>query len=655
MSRAFQAAFRAQARRLCAAGIVLGLFAAVRLTDRASVEASPDLTKRFQFKRMTLPEVPGPEIRTVRKYVHPSLARIPAFVSGIGSGVALNDIDGDGLSNDVCEVESRTDQVIVAPVPGTGDRYPAFALDLNGILVRDHMSLLGCIPGDFNEDGLMDLLVVFGGRTPVFFLRREGSALGAPAFRSQQLVEPDRVWVAGPVAVADFDGDGHADLLISNYFKDGADIYNGQGQGVVELPHSQSRAFNGGGERFYRWTGATTGADPSVSFVEETDALPAGYPHGWPLAASAYDLDGDLLPEVYVAHDFGPDRLLYNVSKPGHIQFRLAEGEVGFWTPFSKALGRDSFKSMGVDFGDMNGDGLPDIYVSNMTTPRAAFECQEAFINTGETGALARGKAPFVDKSESLGLSRTGWAWEARLGDFDNDGVLEALQAVGFMRGTVNRWPELQELAMANDTISDRVDLAWPNLGIDAEISGHQQNVFFVRNADRYVNIASAIGFGEDYPSRGIALADTNGDGALDIAVSNMWGPSTFYENHSPGGGAFLGLHIVRPATGAEGEGLVVRDGHPHVGERLRPAVGTEVRVVRGDGQVLIGQVDGGGGHTGKRSPDLLLGLGANRGESEVTLLFRLPGSGARTERLKLKPGWHTVVLGAKTSERAGL
>jgi hypothetical protein len=120
----------------------------------------------------------------------------------------------------------------------------------------------------------------------------------------------------------------------------------------------------------------------------------------------------------------------------------------------SKSLGHDSFKSMGVAFGDINGDGRPDIYVSNLTTPRGLFECQEAFINTGDAGALARGEAPFVDRSESLGLSRTGWAWEARLADFDNDGLLEAVQAVGFMRGTTDRWPELQEMALANDTIS---------------------------------------------------------------------------------------------------------------------------------------------------------------------------------------------------------
>jgi hypothetical protein len=646
MSSALLSACREYARGVCAAGIVLGLLLATRLTDHAGVEASSDLTRRFQFKRTSLPEIEGPERWSIRKNVHPSLSRIPAFLSGLGAGVALNDLDGDGLSNDLCLVESRTDQVIVAPVPGTGERYRPFPLDLQGVFTRERMAPMGCIPGDFNEDGLTDLLTVFVGRTPLLLMRREGSALGATSFRVQPLVEPDRVWASGPVALADLDGDGHVDLLLGNYFRDGDDVFNPRGQGWVQLPYSQARAFNGGGERVFRWTSATRGAEPSVSFAEDPDALPPGMPRGWALAAAAYDLDGDLLPEVYVAHDFGPDRLLHNVSQPGRIRFRLAEGKVGFMTPLSKALGRDSYKSMGVDFGDMDGDGLADIYVSNVTSPRASYECQEAFINTGDTAALARGEAPFVDRSESLGLSRTGWAWEARLADFDNDGVLEAVQTVGFVRGTVDRWPELAELAMSNDVISHRVAYSWPNIRPGDDISGHQQNPFFVRTGDRYVNIAAAIGFGEDYPSRGMATGDTDGDGDLDLVVSNQWGPATYYENLCGGCGQFLGLHIVHAAPGERVPGLVVRGGHPRPGERLRPAVGAAVRVVRSDGRVLIGQVDGGGGYTGKRSPDLLLGLGSG-GEADVTLHWKVPGASVRTERLKLEPGWHTIVLGS--------
>jgi hypothetical protein len=214
------------------------------------------------------------------------------------------------------------------------------------------------------------------------------------------------------------------------------------------------------------------------------------------------------------------------------------------------------------------------------------------------------------------------------------------------MRGTVDRWAELQEMALANDTISDLSAYAWPNLPAGSEVAGHEHNPFFVRKGDHFANIAAAIGFGEDAPSRGIAIADVDGDGDLDMVVSNQWAPSTYYENLCSGCGGFLGLDVVHSVDGT-GSGLVVRDGHPRPGERVRPAVGAALRVVRHDGRVLIGQVDGGSGHTGKRSQELTFGLGPEGGEADVTLSLRLPGGRVRTEQLKLAAGWHTVVVGA--------
>ena len=72
--------------------------------------------------------------------------------------------------------------------------------------------------------------------------------------------------------------------------------------------------------------------------------------NGWTLALAARDLNGDLLPELYIANDFGPDRLMVNISRPGKPSFKLAEGRRDWLTPRSSVLGQDSFKGMGADF-----------------------------------------------------------------------------------------------------------------------------------------------------------------------------------------------------------------------------------------------------------------------------------------------------------------
>src|SRR5262249_17972772 len=149
--------------------------------------------------------------------------------------------------------------------------------------------------------------------------------------------------------------------------------------------------------------------------------------------------DGDLLPEIYLVQDFGPDRLLHNRSQPGKLTFVSLYGERTLTTPRSGVLGRDSFNGMGIDFGDLNGDGGPDIFVSNITCNFGLHETSFVFLSQkDELHRMREGIAPYRNASEELGLSRGGWNWQARLADFDNDGVLEALQAAGATKGTVS-------------------------------------------------------------------------------------------------------------------------------------------------------------------------------------------------------------------------
>jgi hypothetical protein len=641
---------RRNVKPIAAALIVASLFLALKSSlavDEGEVRAA---AARFKFSRSVVPEVAGPPVRLQRR-VHPSVRRISSFLSTVGAAVALNDLDGDGLSNDACHIDTKTDQIIVAPLKGTGDRYAPFALEQQPFFDRERMAPLGVLPSDVNEDGRVDIVAYYSGRTPLIFLRRPtegagGAALGAYSYTVRDIFPQGEVWMTTAATAADLDGDGHLDLVFANYFRDGSDLYNPEGVGVVELPDSFSHAANGGGERIFRWTGAAQGESPAVTYEEVRDALPGGVGGGWGLAVGACDLDGDLLPEVYVAHDFGPDRLFWNRSTPGRIRFALLEGERRFDIPKSYVLGQDSFKGMGVDFGDLNGDRIPDIYVSNITAPGGLQESQMVFVSTGEAGRMKDGVAPYVNRGEALGLSRSGWAWDAKLDDFDNDGVLEALQATGFIRGDSNHWPELQELGTAHDQLTSKVGLSWPLIKEGADISGRDRNPFFVRTGDRYVDVSREIGFGEDYVSRGIASGDVDYDGALDIIVSNMWGPATFYLNESPRPGAFLGLRLLLPlGVGEPGETVVLR-GRPTNEVTGRAAVGASVTVTLPDGRVLTRQADGGNGHSGKRGPDLHFGLGETRGHVGVRVDWRDSGGHVRRQYLKLRPGWHTLLLG---------
>jgi enediyne biosynthesis protein E4 len=642
------------AKPVLASLIVAGLYLASRPPDLSQAERT-QLAARFRFERFPLPGVSGSPHRSVRS-VHPSLRHIAGWVSAVGAAVALHDLDGDGLPNDVCYVDTRTDQVIVAPVPGTPARYAPFVLTPDPLPYDPQtMAPMGSLPGDFNEDGLPDILVYYWGRSPVLFLRKSGVPPGAPLSREhfvpRELTEPYQDWYTNAVTQADFDGDGHIDLLICNYYPDGARILDPTATGRASMQHSMSRAYNGGSKHFFLWEGATAGADPRVAFREAAGVLDDEVAGGWTLAVGACDLDGDMLPEVYLANDFGPDRLLHNRSSPGKLQFIVLRGERGLTTPRSKVLGGDSFKGMGVDFGDLNGDGWPDIYVSNIAGRYALLESHFLFLSTGRVERMRRGIAPYRDASEELGLSRSGWAWEARLGDFDNDGVLEAMQATGFLKGDVNRWPELQELATGNDEllVDPRV---WPRFRPGDDLSGGDHNPFFVRAADgRYHDLAREVGLAEPMVSRGIATADVDGDGRLDFAVANQWGQSYLYRNTSPNSGRFLGLHLRLPAGGALGT-TTAEPGHRQP-PGSRPAIGAWAAVHLPDGRRLVAEVDGGTGHSGKRAPDLHFGLGAAdpHARLRVDLRWREPGGQVRTQSLYLTPGWHTVLLGRPAPE----
>lgn len=638
---------------LVAALILVSLY--VIAQSRVATYGADSVASQYKFKEMPIAMPAGydtQKMNTIRP-VNRAYAKIAAWISSVGASIAINDLVGHGRSDGMCIVDTRTNAVVVTytPTAQADDQFPPFVLDASPLPMDAAMAPTACTPGDYNGDGRTDLLVTYWGRTPIVFLAKaSASTLSAAAYRPRELVASESLdgkyhgprWNTDADYVGDIDGDGHPDIVIGNYFPE-SDVLDPNGQNNVEMNTSLSTAKNGGGDRVLRWHNASSGDNPTVGYIEQRGAIPYQLSTGWTLAIAGADLTGSGLPDLYIANDFGHDHLLHNVSTPGTIKFEEASGQRTPTTAKSFVLGKGSFKGMGVDFADLNNSGKFDIAVSNITTKWGLQESNFIFINQAKDNAdmadkLGRGIAPFKQEAVKYGMAWTGWCWDVKMGDFLNNGDQSVLQADGFVKGDIDRWPWLQEMAMTNDDLLSNPAM-WPNVKPGDDIGGRQTMAFYAKNSDgKYVNISSQIGTAVPIPTRGLATADTTGTGALDFAIARQWGPPAFYANQSPNRGHFLELNLYRPSEDASATG---GKGLARIGT---PAYNATVTVTTPNA-TTISQLDGGSGHGGYRSFEVRFGLGSFDGPATVNLQWRDTNGQLHQQKQQLTPGVHSLVL----------
>ena len=337
----------------------------------------------------------------------------------VGSaGVAVADVDGDG-----------TDDLLML----SGDRMRLF---LNrGGKFEDVTASCGittpekgeCRCGyfaDIDNDGDQDLFVaMLLGDNLLFKNDGRGKFRLVPGHESGLLTTHGQTSSA---CFGDFDGDGDLDLVLAN----GNNIY-------VTDPDPERNARNGYPDQYFKNNG-------DGAFTEATEAAGLGET-GWALACavSDYDKDGDL--DLFIANDIGIDVLYRN---RGDGTFEDATLDAGFIYPGS---------SMSADFGDVNGDGWPDLYVSGMASNSRWLLRQPGFpvpipfpINVlfrdyalgimwhmfhGNRLYLNNRDGTFREVSKETRSDWLGWGWSAVFLDYDNDSFLDIYCANGFWTG----------------------------------------------------------------------------------------------------------------------------------------------------------------------------------------------------------------------------
>jgi hypothetical protein len=245
-------------------------------------------------------------------------------------------------------------------------------------------------------------------------------------------------------------------------------------------------------------------------FTDVTDKAGLRF-SGWVLDLGHADADHDGDDDVYVAVDFGSDRFFVN------------NGDGTLTDMTEKAIGIDTKKGMNADWGDFNNDGLFDVYVTNIT---------DDYMREGNFLWKNNGDETFSDVARETGTYDTGWGWAGKFFDYDNDGWLDLYVVNGWVSaGEENYVVDGFKLITRPDVDLSDAATGRPYGQQDAErVSG--KCLFHNQSGTLFTNEAARHGLVAGWP--GIAVADFDNDGRLDLLVSNANARPLLYRNISP-------------------------------------------------------------------------------------------------------------------------
>ncbi|MFQ5684741.1 MAG: FG-GAP-like repeat-containing protein [Candidatus Binatia bacterium] len=491
----------------------------------------------------------------------PKIANVTPMIAGFsGASVSIADVNNDGWP-DLYVTNSRIGSKNRLYVNRDGTVFDEEAVragvaDVNrpGTGVST-----GSAWADYDNDGHEDLLLVKWGNPELF--RNNGDGTFTRVTQEARL----RPWIYASDAIWwDFNRDGCLDIYMAAYFRPEHNLWNLDTTRILQEDFEQSR--NGGRNQLYE--GHCDG-----TFKEVSEKYGLDDP-GWTFAVGAADLDGNGFPDLYVANDFGPDALFLNIDG-SHFE-RVVERH---------GIGDDTKKGMNVDFGDFRNSGRLGIYVTNITEPGFLVEGNMLWENLGS--------GHFREVAWKVGAADGGWGWGAQFGDLNNDGYVDIYAVNGMVSAGPKDeyWYDLTNMSIGVNLIIEDA-ATWPAMK-HRSFSGYQRaRVFLNDGKGRFRDVADKVGVKDRFDGRTAALADLDRNGTLDVIVANQRGPLLAYLNHVDSKRKWIQFRL----KGTESN---------------RSAIGAEVTLYWND-QKQVQVINGGNGYGGHSERLLHFGLGEN-------------------------------------------